>query len=270
MAEIRYSTQFRIIADAALRKHCIHIICLSGEGGFAFNGRKLCIKADDAAIIVRPDLVTDVWQTDDLSVEIITAPAEYLNNLLPESNYGIGGSISLFNNPIIPLTKENAGKLTADIRNIRMRMEDKGHLFHEGLMGSLMLTMIYDLFAFHAENHTPIYATDRSMYVVKSLMSLFEGGSCKRHRDVAHYAAELNVTPKYLSDTVRRQTGQSVTYYIDRHTVPIIKKYLSDPTMSVTQIADEMNFKSVSYFSRYVSRHLGVSPREYRMSKMVK
>jgi len=29
-------------------------------------------------------------------------------------------------------------------------------------------------------------------------------------------------------------------------------------------IADEMEFSSVSYLSRYCTKHLGMSPREYR------
>ncbi len=31
-------------------------------------------------------------------------------------------------------------------------------------------------------------------------------------------------------------------------------------------IADQMNFSSLSYFSRYCTKHLGLSPSEYRRS----
>ena len=64
----------------------------------------------------------------------------------------------------------------------------------------------------------------------------------------------------------RSVTGQSVSSFIDRHTVPILKKYLNDERLSLTQIADRMNFTSLSYFSRYCSKHLGQSPSEYRRS----
>lgn len=36
--------------------------------------------------------------------------------------------------------------------------------------------------------------------------------------------------------------------------------------LSLTQIADLMNFTSLSYFSRYCTKHLGQSPSEYRQS----
>lgn len=264
--EIVYSTLFHLIGSVRFSDWCIHLICLSGEGCFRYNHRLFYIKKNDAAIITRPELVEIVSQTEDMQVEIMAAPHKFLNNQLPANNYGIGGSISLFDNPVMSLSGENASKLLADMHHIRDRLADTNHLFYRELMGSLALSMIYDLFYFHAESHTPIFATDRSMYVVKSLMAMLESGRSKQYREVAYYAGLLNVTPKYLSDTVKRQTGYSVTHYIDRYTVPMVKEYLNNPNLSVNQIADEMNFTSVSYFSRYVTRHLGMSPKSYRLS----
>ena len=65
-------------------------------------------------------------------------------------------------------------------------------------------------------------------------------------------------------------TGKSVTYYIDRYTVPMVREYLEKSSLSIVQIAEEMNFTSLSYFSRYVTRHLGMSPRAYRKSLIPK
>ena len=45
-----------------------------------------------------------------------------------------------------------------------------------------------------------------------------------------------------------------------------LKDYLNDERLSLTQIADLMNFTSLSYFSRYCTKHLGQSPSEYRLS----
>ena len=46
----------------------------------------------------------------------------------------------------------------------------------------------------------------------------------------------------------------------------MLKDYLNDERLSLTQIADLMNFTSLSYFSRYCTKHLGQSPSEYRFS----
>ena len=50
------------------------------------------------------------------------------------------------------------------------------------------------------------------------------------------------------------------------HSLPLLKEYLEDERLSLTQIAYRMNFASLSYFSRYCTKHLGQSPSEYRHS----
>ena len=47
-----------------------------------------------------------------------------------------------------------------------------------------------------------------------------------------------------------------------------LKEYLNNPDLSIVQIAEEMNFTTLSYFSRYVTKHLGMSPKAYRESLM--
>lgn len=265
---IAHFTQFRQIESVRLKDWCIHMVCLQGEGSFTYGGRLFRVRKYDAVVINALRQVHVVGQSDDLQVEILAAPHDFLSNQLPANNYGIGGSISLYDNPVIPLSEQDAMTLVRDIHNIRDRLADTEHLFYRELIGGLALPLIYDLFYFHAKNRTPIFATDRSMYVVKGLMTLLESGCSKKYREVSYYAAQLNVTAKYLSDTVKRQTGKSVRYYIDRYTVPMIKEYLNNPDLSIVQIANEMNFTTLSYFSRYVTKHLGMSPKTYRESLM--
>ena len=145
-------------------------------------------------------------------------------------------------------------------------MDDRHLQFYRELMGSLCLTMMYDIFEAHAGRDATDTHTDRTAYIVKQLMALLATGISRTERDVSYYAERLNVSPKYLSATIKRVTGHSVTSYIDRHTVPILKDYLNDERLSLTQIADAMNFTSLSYFSRYCTKHLGLSPSEYRQS----
>lgn len=269
-AKIVYSTQYRLIGSVDFSDWVIHLICLAGEGRFVYGGRKFSFGRNDAVIVTKPRMIADVDQSDDLKVEIIAAPHDFLTNQLPVNNFGIGGAISLFDNPILHLSEGNAQVLLDDMHAIERRIDHTDHPFYRELIGSLALTMMYDLFAFHMQDRSSVYASDRSMYVVKELMAMLETGQSKYHRRVDHYAAQLNVTPKYLSDTVRRQTGHNVTYFIARYTLPIIKEYLNDPRLSIAQISEEMRFGNPASFTRYASRYLGMSPKRYRTSLIPK
>ncbi|MFG6354943.1 MAG: helix-turn-helix domain-containing protein [Alistipes sp.] len=235
---------------------------------FGYAGRRFSVESDDAAIIGSPLLVADLAVSPDFRSLAFVASHRFLEAQLPSNHFGIGGSITLFDNPVIGLTADGAACLEADLRDIGRRLAQRGRLFYEESIGAAALAMMYDLFEFHAARDNTVRSTDRASYVVRRLMDLLSTGVCERRRSVGYFAAQLNVTPKYLSDTVRRQTGLSVTHFIDVHTVPILKRYLDDASLSVTMIAERMDFSSPSYFARYVRRLLGLSPAEYRSARM--
>lgn len=60
--------------------------------------------------------------------------------------------------------------------------------------------------------------------------------------------------------------GHVVSTDVDCGGVPILKNLLNEERLSITQIAEMMNFKTLSYFSRYCKKQLGMSPQEYRKS----
>ncbi|MBP5513576.1 MAG: AraC family transcriptional regulator [Bacteroidaceae bacterium] len=213
-----------------------------------------------------PNKVKNLAAHADMKVEWFAADYKFLQNLLPSNNYSNGGSISLNQDPVIKLTDEQAKHLLEDFHRLRNRMNDHDLQFYRELMGSLCLTMMYDIFEAHAQREATGSHTDRTAYIVKQLMALLATGISRTEREVNYYAKRLNVSPKYLSATIKRVTGHSVTSYIDRYTIPILKNYLNDERLSLTQIAEALNFTTLSYFSRYCTKHLGKSPSEYRLS----
>ena len=265
-ADFQYSDDFYGMNSSELSHTCMHLLCLAGEGSFVFNERCYHIVENDLVVIPMPDRISNLAAHDDLQVEWFAADYKFLQNLLPSNNYSIGGSISLNRDPIIKLTEEQAHHLLEDFHHLRDRMDDHHMQFHRELMGSLCLTMMYDIFEAHAQNETTDIHTDRTAYIVKQLMALLATGISRTERDVSYYAEQLNVSPKYISATIKRVTGHNVTSYIDRYTIPILKGYLNDERLSLTQIADLMHFSSLSYFSRYCTKHLGLAPSEYRLS----
>ena len=264
--EFHYSTDFHVMNAHELSHTCMHLLCTAGEGSFVFNERCYHIVKNDLVVIPMPHRVKNLAAHADLQVEWFAADYKFLQNLLPSNNYSIGGSIALNQDPVIQLTDEQARHILDDFHRLRERMEDSHLQFYRELMGSLCLTMMYDIFEAHAQREATDSHTDRTAYIVKQLMALLSTGISRTERDVSYYAARLNVSPKYLSATIKRVTGHSVTSYINRHTIPILKDYLNDERLSLSQIADSMNFTSLSYFSRYCTKHLGQSPSEYRQS----
>ncbi|MCR5078042.1 MAG: AraC family transcriptional regulator [Prevotella sp.] len=261
-----YSTDFLQCNDRRFKGCCLHLLCTAGEGSFVFNDHCYHIRSGDLVIMVQPDKVANLAPHPAMEVEYFVAPYRFLYGQLPSNNFSIGGGISLYADPVIRLQADEARRILTAFRQLRDRMQEKRHLFYREMMGSLCQTMMYDIFDMHARRHDTVESTDRRSYVVRELLQILASGTSCTEREVAYYAHRLHVSPKYLSDTVRRTTGNSVTSFIDRFTLPILRDFLADERLSLTQISDRMNFASLSYFSRYCSKHLGMSASEYRAS----
>ncbi|MDE6006216.1 MAG: helix-turn-helix transcriptional regulator [Muribaculaceae bacterium] len=259
-----YSEDLHIISSQVFHDSVIHLICTEGGCGFRYNERLFTMSENDIAVISYPRLVTEIRCDKNCKCEYIAAPEKFLHKLLPPNNYSIQGGVSLFDNPIIKVDDLDAVRFRADLANIRNRIENADHLFYEELMGSLLQTMVYDLFDFHAKTNDNILTTDRVGYITSQFFTLIRGGRAKTHRAVSHYAEQLHVTPKYLSDTIKRVTGTSVSTHINNAATAIVLEYLKSNNLSVSQIADEMNFSSLSYFSRFCVKNIGMSPMKYR------
>lgn len=266
-----YSTDFYSINDQNLNDCCGHMICIEGEGSFVFNDKCFHFCAGDILILTLPHKLINLAAGKGLKIEYFATQYKFLNNQLPSNSFAIGGGISLYADPVIHASKKEGERFLADIRTIRDRMkEEDEHRFYLEMIASLCRVMMYDLFSFHARRDESLQSTNRTSYVVKELLNMLAAGRSRIERSVGYYAKQLNVSPKYLSKTVKRATGGSVTFFIDRHTLPILKEYLDNENLSLTQISDIMNFSSLSYFSRYCSKLLGMTPSEYRTSILPK
>ena len=264
--DFQYATDFLGMNDSRLSHTCMHLLCTAGEGSFVFNEHCYHLEKNDLVVMPNPTRAKNLVATPGMEVEWFAADNKFLGGLLPSNNYSIGGSISLNQNPVIKLDDRQAEILLEDFHRLRDRLDDRYLLFYREMMGSLCLTMMYDIFELHARRDATDTHSDRTAYIVRQLADLLATGISRTEREVSYYAERLNVSPKYLSATVKRVTGHSVSSYIIRATVPILKGLLDDERLSLTQIADRMNFTSLSYFSRYCTKHLGQSPSESRRS----
>lgn len=87
---------------------------------------------------------------------------------------------------------------------------------------------------------------------------------CMQERSIPYYASQLHVTPHHLSATIKKASGQSVMYWINRATIQEAKLLLKTNGMMAYEIANRMNLPSASAFSKFFKRETGLTPRAYQ------
>src|SRR5690606_37017542 len=83
---------------------------------------------------------------------------------------------------------------------------------------------------------------------------------------VAYCAGELNLSPNYFGDLIKKETGKSAHEIIQLKLINVAKERIFDTNKSVSEIAYELGFKYPQHFSRVFKKQVGVSPMEYRSS----
>jgi AraC-like DNA-binding protein len=82
---------------------------------------------------------------------------------------------------------------------------------------------------------------------------------------VAYVARELNLSPGYFGDLIKKETGKTAQEYIQWKVIDVAKERIFDETKSVTQIAYDLGYKYPQHFIRVFKQHVGSTPSEYRM-----
>ena len=85
-----------------------------------------------------------------------------------------------------------------------------------------------------------------------------------QQREVQFYSNQLNITPKYLNQICKSISDLTASAWIQRYVRERLIILLEDKNLNISEIADEMEFSSRSFFTRYAKKILGVTPTEYR------
>jgi AraC-like DNA-binding protein len=86
----------------------------------------------------------------------------------------------------------------------------------------------------------------------------------KTQRSLSFYASKLHITPKYLTVTLKEITGKSAGEIIDSFVIQEARMLLDNRTLSIAQVAEELNFSDQSFFGKFFKRLTGFSPSDYR------
>lgn len=242
----------------------IHVLCRKGGMSFSLQDVRYNVLVGDYVILPSGAQVSGFSAAEGFEGIIMGLSEEYVASIAIRSNYGIIGHLSLLQNPVMRLSSRDFRLCENALLNLRERMEDVSHLFRNELLGSLLTAHILDLYDIHARSHGAMEVPERAAVLLRQFIALLYEGQYVRHRDIGFYASRLCISPHYLSELCRKVSGQPATYWIDRFTLHEITRLLRQKDLQFTEIAEHMNFSSVSYFSRYVKQKTGLSPSGYR------
>lgn len=243
-----------------------HILSYEGSMSFLFDGRPFTLGSRCGMIVTMPRLLEAMKPTDDFEAKCIYITQPYTEYCSPRNNYGIRGSLSLFQDPVMRLNKEQFERLNMDFHYMEYRYKQASHRFQEDIMYCCTQALFLDYYDFRAsELHDDVEpVSEQAASIIGRFMQLLNDGNYVKHREVTWYADKLFVTSKYLSEVCKSVSGRAANYWINRFATIHIRRLLRERNLTFTEIADKFEFSSPAYFSRFVQKNLGVPPSAFR------
>ena len=181
---------------------------------------------------------------------VISFTSEFMG--LAEENFDLLFNTGLFktfsHSPLIKVNadmqqemEDMAGKMMKEYANFFL-------LRSEILRGYLKIFLIYLTRQFERTNQSE--SQSKNIDLVKRFFSLIEKNFTGK-RMVSDYADELVVTPNYLNEVVKKNSGFPASHHIQQRIILEAKRQAAYSNLSMKEVAYQLGFDDIAHFSKF-------------------
>ncbi len=166
---------------------------------------------------------------------------------------------------VYPLDQEQQALFLNLFRTLRHALDTREHNYRTGIDLSIM-NWLYTIMGFvrsrkpDSSRFAPV--TPRSQIVYSITEYLAE--NCSQSISLDQLAQRFHLSKSYVCRIFKEVTSYTVCEYINIHRIRKAARYLEETDMSISQIAQELGFESLTYFERIFKTYMTLSPLKYR------
>lgn len=254
------------IEEGTIRVSMLTIVaCTGGKMQFELNTRPLSLRKNEVLICRPNDVIDNCMLSPDFGGAVLCLSQRGMLEQISESKLW-DKAFYFAANPIISVSEEGLQIYSLYEAILRSRIKMKHTPYHREIIGSIVKAVLYGLLE-SVENDGPVSYGGGLIHqrevLFKRFVELLSSTRIKP-RNVAWYAEQLCVTPKYLSTVSKTVSGKTAFEWINEYVLIDIRFWLKSSNKTIKEIANLLDFPNISFFGKYCRTHFGVSPTEYR------
>lgn len=207
--------------------------------------------------------------SDNIHFIVLALSKEYLTGIHFDFNKMFADRLNLFTDPCIQLNDENID-LCSDYLSLVNKITNSAFPNKKEAIGALVSSLFYLLTnLWHSQQPTQSAKDDTVSIRMKRLFEQFVILVTQYHtkqRNISFYADHIGLTPKYLSQLIKRTSGRSAPEWINSFVVLEAKNMLKYSDLTIKEIVARLNFPNQSVFNKFFKAHTGMTPNAYRVS----
>jgi len=261
-------------------------VCHRMIGSFVYQFYSICIKKDfngklkygqnyydfDGGVMTffSPGQVISTDATEEVALSgwwLVVHP-DFIRNYPLAKAIKEYGFFSYAVNEALHLSEKEEAMIASIMLNIEQEYRSAIDRFSQDVMVSHMeLLLTYSNRFYNRQFITRKHAHNDLLIRLEALLSDYFNSDKVREMGlptVQYISDELNMSPNYLSDTLRQLTGQSTQQHIHDKLIEKAKESLTTTSLSVSEIAYQLGFEYPQSFSKLFKSKTRVSPLEFR------
>lgn len=238
--------------------------CESGSAHARINGRSAQLEPGKMLVAFGEQVVEECQPSSDFAGHIALISQEYCMESFVGLRHLWPFLLFIFKNPVFAVDKEEKKLLFDSFRMVARRLAAPTHRYHHDCVISLLRVFCLDVCSLLAERNKEISGAPSRSYTIFDDFIALAQKNIRTHRDVKWYSAQLCISSKYLSEAVKQVSGKTAGQWLTSLVMNEIRILLRNTTLSVKEIAQELNFPNQSFLGKYFKHATGLSPSEYR------
>ncbi len=178
------------------------------------------------------------------------------------------GFFSYSVNEALHLSPKEEKQIEAIVESIDLEYQNNQDEFSKEIIISQLSTLLKYANRFYQRQfiHRKELSNNLLEQFNKQLESYFDSGQLheKGIPSIEQIAEQLSVSQRYLSDTLKKETGKTSTEHLQLFLIDEAKNMLMEPHKTISEVAYELGFEYPPYFSRLFKKREGISPTSYR------
>lgn len=254
-----------VLPGEAKRLGCfVFAFCDKGSVSYDIDTIPQRVDAGHCIIMSVGQVISNIKLSNDCEGRTVFMSQQYAQEVL--TGMHDLSSIFLFSrlHPVFSMDRQEARSILGFYLLIRQKISETTHRFRKDTVKALIQSFLYDagnIFwkVFNNEDEKNTRNEEIFMQFIELVEKHF-----KTERRVTWYALQMHITPKYLSETIRKVSRQTPGEWIDSYVMLELRVLLRTSPLSIKEIAEQMHFPNQSFLGKYFKQHAGVSPKEYR------
>ena len=170
---------------------------------------------------------------------------------------------NVFEVPFVELTADQSSAVQNVLKEIKLEMAGQDSNTEEMLRILLKMVILKATRIWKEVHDFTEIDQDADVQFLRKFSQLVER-NFKTHHSVSEYADMLFITPKNLSKKIKLLSNESPNNIIKNRIIHEGKRLLVHTTLTVKEIAYQLNYDDVAYFIRFFSKSTGFSPTAFR------